>query len=83
MLEKNKLLKQIQMYDFCIDDISIYLDSHPNCKEGLEFFKKYNELRKVACAEYAEKYGPLSINAVNSTQKWTWISDPWPWEKED
>jgi len=81
MLEKDKLLKKIQMYGFCIKDVSLYLDTHPTDKSGLEYFKKYNDLMKAASAEYAEKYGPLSISDVNSTTRWTWVSDPWPWER--
>jgi len=79
--EKSVLLKKIQMYDFCLTEVSLYLDTHPTCINALEYFKKYNDMKKTACAEYAEKYGPLSISAVNNTQNWTWVSAPWPWER--
>ena len=35
-------------------------------------------------AEYAEKYGPLTIDnaAVSSENAWKWSQQPFPWEKE-
>jgi len=81
MEDRDKLLKKIQMYDFNITDINLYLDSHPFCKDGLEYFKKYNDLRKAACEEYTTKYGPLTVNSVVANSHWTWAEGPWPWEK--
>lgn len=74
-------MRKIQMYDFCVADISLYLNSHPFCKDGLEYFNKYNALSKAAREEYAKNFGPLTISDVNSTNHWTWVEDPWPWEK--
>ena len=38
--------------------------------------RSYYDMKKAACAEYAEKYGPLTTSAVNNTQIWTWVNDP-------
>lgn len=81
MQDKTKLLKKIQMFDFCLTDINLYLDSHPFCKDGLEYFNKYNQLRKIALEEYTKNYGPLTISDVDPSQYWTWAEGPWPWEK--
>ena len=34
--------------------------------------------------EYAEKYGPLTIDdaAVSSEKLWKWSQQPFPWERE-
>ena len=82
MNDKDNLLKRIQMYDFFLNEINLYLDTHPFCRNGLDYYNKYNALRKAACAEYSEKYGPLSISNVNTTDHWTWVDGPWPWEME-
>jgi len=81
MKEKDSLLRRIQMYSFCIYDIVLYLDSHPACKNALDYFKKYNDLKKSAMAEYTQKFGALCISDVDTSQNWTWVNDPWPWER--
>lgn len=82
MLEKDKLLRKIQMYDLFLVDLNLYLDSHPQCKEGFKCFKKYQDLSNKAREEYQTKYGPLSISSLaNNADCWTWVNEPWPWEK--
>ena len=31
--------------------------------------------------KYENVYGPLCIKDVVSSDKWTWIDNPWPWDK--
>ena len=52
---KNKLFNAIQQYGFALDEIRIYLDTHPNCKNGLEYFQKYKKLQQEAVSEYNQK----------------------------
>lgn len=80
-MDKDRLLRTIQMYGFSIDDILLYLDTHPNCREALECYHKYNDLRKKAVKEYNRLYGPLNVKQIESNEKWTWSCDPWPWER--
>ena len=37
----------------------------------------YNELKN----KYENVYGPLCVKDVVSSDKWTWIDNPWPWDK--
>ena len=82
MSERASLLKKMQMYDFMVDEMIIYLDTHPNCQQGLAHFKKYQELKNKAYAEYAQKYGALTADDTEVTDRWTWTDNPWPWERE-
>ncbi len=79
--KRDELLYQIQMYMFAMKDINLYLDLHPEDDKMLKLFYdyryKYNELKK----KYESLYGPLCIENVTSTSKWTWINNPWPWDK--
>ena len=34
----------------------------------------------LAISEYEKCYGPITRYNVESTDKWTWICEPWPWE---
>ncbi|MGN0613670.1 MAG: spore coat protein CotJB [Porcipelethomonas sp.] len=81
MSQKEKLYRIIQMYGFALDEIRIYLDTHPNCRNGLEYFHKYKKLHKEAVEEYVRLYGPLNSEQVESRDKWTWVDEPWPWER--
>ena len=78
---RNKLFDTIQKYGFALDEIRIYLDTHPNCKNGLEFFHKYKKLQNEAVSEYNRLYGPLTSEQVESNEHWTWVNEPWPWER--
>lgn len=76
------LLKTIDEASFMIDEITLYLDTHPNCKDAIVEFKKYEYIRKKAIHEYTVMYGPLTRYDVNAENYWCWINNPWPWEKE-
>jgi len=75
-----ELFRKIQMLDFVVHDTGLYLDTHPMDQDALCYFHKYNEMYKEAVAEYTACYGPLTMEAVESKNKWTWIEKPWPWE---
>ncbi|MCI7804729.1 MAG: spore coat protein CotJB [Oscillospiraceae bacterium] len=80
-MDKDKLFRTIQMYGFAIDEIVLYLDTHPNCQNALNYYHKYNELKREAVEEYNRLYGPLTAKQVRSREKWTWTNEPWPWER--
>jgi spore coat protein JB len=80
-MDRDKLFRTIQMYGFAIDGIVLYLDTHPNCQHALNYYHKYNELKREAVEEYNRLYGPLTTRQVKSREKWTWTNEPWPWER--
>lgn len=79
--KRDELLYQIQMYMFAMKDINLYLDLHPDdsmmLKKYYDYRNKYNELKK----KYENEYSPLCTNNVMNSSKWTWIDNPWPWDK--
>ena len=81
MNEKNMLLSRIKKYDFTLKELNLYLDTHPNCRRALSMFRKYRELRRDAVQEYNKRFGPLTPEQATDTQSWTWVEDPWPWER--
>ena len=82
MSERQRLLKRLQVCEFTLDDVRLYLDSHPCDCAALEYYKKHLEMRNKAYQDYIEKFGPLMANDCINTEKWTWVEEPWPWEKE-
>lgn len=81
--DRNKLLKRLQICDFTLDEMVLYLDTHPDDTCALDYFKKYQELQKQAALEYIEKYGPINAENYIYKDKFTWIDNPWPWEREE
>jgi len=82
VLSRHELLKRIQIYEFALVDINLYLNTHPTDREALDYYHYHHELLERTTREYNESYGPLTPGSVLSTNKWTWIEHPWPWEME-
>ena len=78
---KDELLYKIQMYSFAIKDYNLYLDIYPNDTTILREFRDSKSMLENYKKEYESKYGPLCITSVDSTSKWTWLNEPWPWDK--
>lgn len=36
---KKELLEWINIVSFAVDDVKLFLDTHPNCTEALDFFE--------------------------------------------
>lgn len=78
--DRQKLFLFIHEVGFAIDDVILYLDTHPEDKQALEYYETYKKLRRQAVSEYTKLYGPLTKDDVNSCNYWAWVKDPWPWE---
>lgn len=77
--EQRKMLRELMEISFCLLDINLYLDTHPNDAKALmmhnDFAKQYQQLNY----EYAIKYGPLQ-NTMLSKYPYEYVQSPWPWE---
>ena len=67
-------LQQINEVSFAVNDMLLYLDTHPEDQKALRYFSDISDRRNQLMAEYAEKYGPLTIDiaAVSSENAWKW-----------
>lgn len=79
-LSKKELMKKLQALAFSINDLALYLDTHPDDDKALLLHKQYTKKYRNAYEEYQRKYGPLSIFCPCNS--WRWIASPWPWEGE-
>ena len=82
--EREKAMNEISMVGFAINDLTLYLDTHPDCEQGKALMKELLQKRLDGLADYAEKYDPLtqlSIITGNPTSpKYEWDEGPAPWE---
>lgn len=81
-MDRREMLKRVQMLEFVLIDVNLFLNTHPDCEAALNFYGKYQALHKQAVDEYEKNFGPITAAGVNVEEGWSWINNPWPWEME-
>lgn len=71
---------ELQVMGFAINELALYLDTHPNDKEALELYRTYQRMYHKGMMEYSEMCGPLNHGTPVDSKEYTWLNDPWPWE---
>lgn len=79
-LNKEQLLLWIDQLCFCADDMLLYLDTHPDDEDALEYFNQCKEIIAKAKSVYESKYGLLSLEDACNLNKWDWNAGPAPWD---
>lgn len=79
--DKQRLLRKLMACSFTLTEANLYLDSHPTCKMGLEYFRKHRDEYEKLETEYVSKYGPITANQSEGNKKWEWVKEPFPWER--
>jgi len=82
-MNRQQLMNKIQQTGFALYDTNLFLDSHPDCRVALDFFAETQRMYDQFVAEYERNFGPLRAFDTDTTNGWTWIQGPWPWELED
>lgn len=96
MPDRNQLLQQINEASFVVNDLNLYLDTHPLDQEALDAFGQAMNQRKQLLESYAKEYEPLTMNCVcpdtnNKTETktkypgkrhFTWSDGPLPWDNQ-
>ena len=75
---KDELMSKIQSYSFAINDLTLYLDTHPSDEKAVTLHNEYTKQYKKYYDDYERKFGPLSIFCPCNS--WRWLGNPWPWE---
>ena len=77
--ERREMAERIRCLEFAINELALYLDTHPNDQKALCLHRKYCKEVKELKDKYQKVYGPLTINYP--CNKWRWLEEPWPWER--
>lgn len=94
MPERKALLQKLSEVSFCVNDLTLYLDTHPTDKSALDLFDKYQQERKQLMEEYETCFEPLTIDCVctnapvpenaltnyGDKRHFSWVDGPAPWE---
>lgn len=82
MNSRQNLMKRLQLQSFAMDDVILFLDSHPDNQMALDYYNKFRALRDETFEQYTRTCGPISAMQADVTDRWTWVDTPWPWEGE-
>ena len=74
---KEKLMNRINEVSFAVNDVLLYLDTHPCCEEAISFYQECEQERQKLLKEYAQCYGPLTVDAALESG-----GDTWKWRKK-
>lgn len=79
-----QLLNSINEISFTVNDISLYLDTHPCDQNALSYYKDAVARRKQLMSEYAKVCGPLTVDdaSIDTGTLWNWMEQPFPWEQK-
>lgn len=77
--DREAFLYNVMEYSFAINDLNLYLDTHPNDKEALSYLEYLINEEDKYKKEYLNKYGPLDICDTEGNT-YNWIENPWPWD---
>lgn len=94
MADRKEMLKEINEVSFLVNDLTLYLDTHPLDDEAVNSFSEAMKRRKSLLEAYAKEFEPLTMDCVcpdtnnktNSFTKYpgqkhfTWADGPLPWE---
>lgn len=86
--EQARELDELGAVSFAINDLTLYLDTHPQCTKGLKLYRELLQKRLELLADHAAKYYPLTqLSAVtgaaateSENAAYGWAEGPLPWE---
>lgn len=76
-------LTELQALEFVLQELALYLDTHPSDGEAFELFRQYAAMEKDARAAYSQSNGPVMRGETAQSKTYTWLKDPWPWNYQE
>lgn len=80
MMDKRSLMQKIYELGFAMDDMALYLDTHPKDKRALNYYHELHEQYRMVWKEYNDNCAPLTDKTVMNPNYWDWNTNRMPWE---
>ena len=64
-MNRQQLFNLINTVSFAVDDLLLFLDTHPDDVEAIKAFHHYSDIRRNALQVYSDQYGPLTIDTAD------------------
>ncbi|MBE6636747.1 MAG: spore coat protein CotJB [Ruminococcaceae bacterium] len=81
-MSRKELWDAIGSVSFAMDELRLFLDTHPDCAEALSLFSEYSNARHELLVRYTQTFGPLDSYTPGTENGWTWNCGPMPWSTE-
>ncbi len=88
MTDRDTMMKEIAETGFLLDDLRLYLDTHPLDGDALNLYGEYSRKRRTLLDEYAGRFEPLACGCLcpessgSAVKHRAWCGGPFPWEAE-
>ena len=79
---KMKLKKEITAVHMMLEELQLYLNTHPSDRNALAKRNAYVKELKILKDEYDKCFDMINQDDSLSPYPWQWINEPWPWEYE-
>lgn len=76
-------LRELMALDFVLDELELYLDTHRDDEEAFAVYQNYLALAAEARERYVSMCGVLQQTDQLGQDRYTWLSEPWPWDYND
>ena len=73
-------LAELQALAFAMNELALYLDTHPDDRDAAALFESYAALYRDGVARYQCEHGPLYRISSVADGEYRWTKGPWPWE---
>lgn len=73
------MIRQLSEASFAMDDVLLFLDTHPGHPEAMEYLRNMAAARKAAI-QALEKQGGLLFAEDQAFSGGSWVTERWPWE---
>ena len=80
--DKRGLMQNIHELGFVLTEVNLYLDTHPDDLEAIEYYAQIKDKYCDYMTQYADYYGPLDKLHISNDNYWMWVATPMPWEME-
>ena len=81
---REEMMSRLAAVSFALNDLTLYLDTHPDCPKGTELFYQLLDERLNLLSEFATKFYPLTqismITGHYDKEEYGWSEGPMPWE---
>ena len=78
--EQNEALRELMEFDFLLNEMALYLDTHEDDTEVFHMYRQHLSEAKAARDRYVKMYGPVDQMDMESSESYTWLKNPWPWD---
>ena len=83
-LGREEMMNRLTAVSFALNDLTLYLDTHPHCEKGLALFYQLLDERLSLLSDFSGEFYPLTqismITGEFNQNQYGWAEGPMPWE---